>query len=607
MRLMTLGRLLVPLLAIGTLVLGTETGAAAAGACPVPAPVKVPAKTRVVGTGTAGSCTFAALRNAVRAGGHVVFRCGGAATIAVTSELQVSNPTVIDGGGTVTLDGRRSGHIMRATVRSALSVRNLHLINGGGPSTDRGGAIVGDYANKLEVIGSTFANNSVTDAGGAISTGSASSLTVIDSTFRDNRSGTNGGAIYSLLTRLNIIGTTLAGNSAGVNGGAILTDGAAVPGKPGTISICGTTFRSNTAHGSGGGGFFWAYAPQKIIVDRTTFEGNAAATKATTGEGFGGAARLSVGINEKSGTLIVRNSSVRSNDARIDGGAFYLDCPPTCQIRNTTFYKNTAGDFGGAVFGDGHHDKNVTYAANRAGDQGGATFGGRNVYDNTVFTGNRAQNQWGMAQTCNVAGKGHHVVQWGAKAPDNSQKCAPTVTAKNPRLTAPAGNRGSTLSMMPAADSPLLNAGADCEAADQRGVVRTAGRCDIGAVQRTAVVAPGPAVKPSAGASPSATPSAAAITLPPRTATSSKPTLTDVAQVGSHSPAGFVPLAVGIVVITITALISIVPFRKAYSQRFVGGHRPARRSHRRAAGVVRHRSAAELRPVTPLDQGDDGR
>ena len=64
--------------------------------------------TTVVGTGTAGSCTEAALSTALTAGGIVTFACGSApvtVTVTKTLELPTTLDTVIDGGGSVTIDG----------------------------------------------------------------------------------------------------------------------------------------------------------------------------------------------------------------------------------------------------------------------------------------------------------------------------------------------------------------------------------------------------------------------------------------------------------------------------------------------------------------------
>src|SRR5204862_4656620 len=66
--------------------------------------------TRVIGTGTAASCTSAAVVAAVAAGGVITFNCGPApVTITLTATAKVRNANgpriVLDGGGTVTLSG----------------------------------------------------------------------------------------------------------------------------------------------------------------------------------------------------------------------------------------------------------------------------------------------------------------------------------------------------------------------------------------------------------------------------------------------------------------------------------------------------------------------
>ena len=76
---------------------------------------------KVVGTGTAASCTDAKLHAAVRTGGIITFNCGPkAVTIKLKSTLRTCNThnckhawqggkplttMTIDGGGLVTLDG----------------------------------------------------------------------------------------------------------------------------------------------------------------------------------------------------------------------------------------------------------------------------------------------------------------------------------------------------------------------------------------------------------------------------------------------------------------------------------------------------------------------
>src|SRR5690242_57485 len=62
----------------------------------------------VVGTGTAASCTDAALNAALTGGGVVTFNCGGPATINIstgTGSKTIAADTTIDGGGVITISG----------------------------------------------------------------------------------------------------------------------------------------------------------------------------------------------------------------------------------------------------------------------------------------------------------------------------------------------------------------------------------------------------------------------------------------------------------------------------------------------------------------------
>ena len=90
----------------------------------------------------------------------------------------------------------------------------------------------------------------------------------------------------------------------------------------------------------------------------------------------------------------------------------------------------------------------------------------------------------GSLRACSQTGSGAHDIQWGTGARDTSTACIRGVTAKDPKLRAPAANGGPTLTMMPSATSPALKAGRGCEPVDQRGMARSTSVCDLGAVQR---------------------------------------------------------------------------------------------------------------------------
>ena len=519
MRSKLFAQLVVPAIVMCAVVLGAGSTMAAATNCDTPTPLQLPALQTTVGNGTAASCTQTALRAAVAAGGHITFRCGGTnTTIVVTPELQVAHTTVIDGGGTITLDGGGKNRILVAGNGVTLSVRNLRFINGtAAPSPSRaigsGGAVAGEYRTHVEVIASTFMNNTAGLGGGAVAVGTDSTLTITGSTFTGNTSW-YGGAVYSLLSPLTVTDSTFTGNrtttTGGLgDGGAIGTDGASPPDTGGgVIRICGTHIDHNTGHGNGGGAYLWAYAQDKIIIERSVFDANTVTSNGRNNGGLGGAARVSIGPTDHHtvGSITIDSSTMMSNTSGNEGGAFYLDCAPTCTVTNSTFDANSATAYGGALFGDGHHDNNVTFANNTAGGQGGALFGKNYVLNNTVFTGNSAHNPWGLAMTCNSKGTGAHVIQWLATSRDTSQPCISGATAANPHLAAPAANGGPTPTMMPAANSPVVHAGSRCEAQDQRGASRNASVCDLGAVQRSVYVpatrSPGPAAAvPSATSS----------------------------------------------------------------------------------------------------------
>lgn len=458
--------------------------------CDAPTAWTLPTTGSVVGSGTAASCTEAALRTAINAGGYVRFSCGDAnVTIPVTAEISVTKTTVIDGAGKVTLDGGGNNRILVAANGQSLSVRNLRFINGKGAAsmegTGIGGAVSGSYRNHIEVIGSTFENNWAGRGGGAVGVGTGSTLVISGSVFKGNTAW-YGGAVYSLLSPLTIVNSVFTNNSTVTDGGlgdggAIGTDGASEDPNDsigGDVSLCGVDINNNKGYGNGGGAYLWVYPPDRIIIDRTTVSNNHAAPNGRNSNGFGGAMRVS------NGTIIITRSSFLSNVSDGNGGGLYVDCSPTCAITNSTFYNNSAASYGGAIFGDGPSTNNVTFANNSAGGHGGALFGKNYVLNNTVFLDNSAGNPWKQAMSCSVTGTGAHVLQWlSASSSAGSDTCISSPLAANPLLAAPANNGGATLTMLPDASSPLRGAGAGCESSDQRGQTRNTTRCTIGAVE----------------------------------------------------------------------------------------------------------------------------
>jgi hypothetical protein len=219
--------------------------------------------TTVVGTGTAASCTFAALDAAVKAGGIITFDCGAApATIAVTSTLlpptsnaYANDPSltiVIDGGGKVTLDGGGSVELMSwvhdgswQKNEDTLTLQHLRLVNGKATPT-----MAIPACPPANGIANTECSTGYDDGMGGALNMRDGNLRVIDCYFGQNQAAllgpdTGGGAIYILGTKnpAYIVSSTFEGNKAS-NGGAVglLWAGA---------SIVDSLFDGNSAVGTG--------------------------------------------------------------------------------------------------------------------------------------------------------------------------------------------------------------------------------------------------------------------------------------------------------------------------------------------------------------------
>jgi hypothetical protein len=217
------------------------------------------------------------------------------------------------------------------------------------------------------------------------------------------------------------------------------------------------------------------YPPDTALIDRTSVESNSVVKNASGNGSIGGAMRVS------NGAITIKDSSFLSNTSIGNGAGLYLDCAPTCSITNSTFYanKNTAG-WGGAIFSGTTSGAismdNVTFANNaQQGTSGNATFGGATwSINNSIFLDN----------SCANSGTGAHVLQWNSSSKiAGSGPCIAGVTAGDPKLALPADNGGPTPTMLPATGSGALQAGANCEATDQRGQSRTIATCDIGSVE----------------------------------------------------------------------------------------------------------------------------
>ncbi len=344
----------------GTIVAGNPDGSCKAGVPAAGQLVDVSTPTKVVGTGTAASCTFKALDTAVKAGGIITFDCGSAPTaIAVTATLNLPTDknTVIDGGGKITLDGGGSVQIMVWNsgnfqyLDTRLTLQNITFANGkiagsepipkAGPpcsqgfNAGEGGALFMRDGN-LTVINSIFTNNEAATSGpdvggGAIRMlGSKHGAIIVGSTFTNNRAS-NGAAVGCLFSELDVYNSLFDGNTAtghdannnsttckvinngqnetgsGGNGGALYSDGINV-----NVIVCGDKVVNNAAGANafGGGLFFTSnnYGGTLTIAD-TNMTGNTGGHWTNVAEGATKDAGTAVGTNTKS--LTITNSTLQ--------------------------------------------------------------------------------------------------------------------------------------------------------------------------------------------------------------------------------------------------------------------------------------------------------
>lgn len=448
----------------------------------------------VVGDGSAGSCTPEALRDALAQGGDVSFDCGpGDVTIDVTTEIKVPEDVILDGAGRITLDGGGVSRLLHTDARVALTVMGITFANGNATTSTEvrsGGAIRAGWLSTLNVFDCAFTDNVAADdgieGGGAIYQSNGGALVVVRSTFERNQA-ISGGAIDNLLAPLTVVDSIFMDNTSTAGGGAIYTDGGSAhhdDGVGGVITICGCHFESNESGGTGGAVYLWAYAPDVLLVNRCTFERNAAYRPTPQDSALGGAMRTG------NAPLQIANSVFAENHADVHGGAYWTRGNYRTEILNCTFSRNTAGvagqegGYGGALSGFNMQLRNLTFVENHAEFTGGAVSaeGDRWTLDNCIFLDNTSSNQWGLSQTCTDTLRGANNLQWPAPESDGDPPCSADVLLADPLLGV-LGDHGGPTQTIPLLDgSPALDAAAGCPATDQRGEPRP-GTCDMGAYE----------------------------------------------------------------------------------------------------------------------------
>ena len=334
-----------------------------------------------------------------------------------------------------------------------------------------GGALYAANDGELEIIDSTFENNTATAEGGAVYIYNANDATISGSTFMNNEAFADGGAIYGQnVYNVTIVDCRITGNSAADDGGGL----SFYQSTPAVLSITDTTIDANDAGDNGGG--------------------------------------LKVEHDEDFDALIVNitNSTVSNNTAQTDAGILFDDPGITATINNSTISANAAlYGSGGVYIGSGSSltvNQSTISANSSAGTHTGTDGGGIQLGDNTsvvtlsgsIVSGNSSgvagAADFGLysalpSDTSSFTATNSIIGEVDSRITVNGTN---NVSSTNPMLGALANNGGTTKTMALLTGSPAIDAGPNPVATftgnefDQRGAGYArvvGGLVDIGAFE----------------------------------------------------------------------------------------------------------------------------
>lgn len=397
-------------------------------------------------------------------------------------------------------DAYGGGIISRGTLTLTDSIVSGNLAKGGNSlaGTGRGGG--GAYGGGIYCSQSTgnvtiqhsiiSGNKSIGGAGGSGAKGTAGTG---GGDGGDGGYG-NGGGVYNWQGTLSISDSTISGNLAkGGNAGNGGTGGA--DGNGGTGGAGDKIWGGGVSNHSG--------SASASIADSTISGNKVVAGKA--GLGGAGGLRGAHGANGAAGsadgggvysdqTLDISGVTIAKNSARDGGGVFIHG--GTATILNSTIAKNNASRDGGGftLAGGDVQIFNSTIAFNKANAKSG--FGGGldifnvNTVDiiSTIIAGNTAKNSADI-DTSGAVSVGFTLIQQNID-PADFNDLGNNLIGVNPLLGKLGNNGGPTQTILPAANSPVIDAGSNPDnlTTDQRGIgfARVIGTsADIGAIEAT--------------------------------------------------------------------------------------------------------------------------
>ncbi|MEM8680507.1 MAG: choice-of-anchor Q domain-containing protein, partial [Planctomycetota bacterium] len=399
--------------------------------------------------------------------GHDVIRfdpsmSGESITLSVT-QLLITESVTIDASALpdgITIDAdNRSRHFTIAAVDTTL--RGLTLVNG---RAAEGGAIF--VGGELFLEESTLSGNVALLNGGGISLDGGSRVTIANSALSDNEADGNGGGVHLPFTgAVTVTNSILSGNTANGSGGGIANGG--------TVTMTNSTLSGNGADRHGGG----IRNSGMVTITDSGVTGNSAI------QGGGGLS------NDSAATIT--DTTVAGNSARY-GGGIHFNGVGLSTMTGSTVSGNSANFNGGGILNSGLTYITASTIVGNSASRGGAVF---NRSTALTMTGNIMANSQGVADLdiLNAASSfdgDYNLVGDGSRLSDFTHSIQ-----GDPLLDPLAENGGPTMTHLPAANSPVIDAGDPAAMAgvgatpefDQRGIGFSrvvGGRIDLGAVER---------------------------------------------------------------------------------------------------------------------------
>ena len=332
-----------------------------------------------------------------------------------------------------------------------------------------GGALYAGNDGELEIIDSTFENNTATTNGGAVYIYNDNDATISGSTFTNNESLADGGAIFGEIHyNVTIVDCTITGNSAADDGGGLAFDNK----KPDNVlSITDTTIDANDAGDLGGGLKIDAQDPLIVSITNSTVSNNTAQTDA------------GILFDEGGITATINNSTISANAALYGSGGVYIGSGSSLTVNQSTISANssagsyTGTDGGGIQLGDNTSVVTLSgsiVSGNSSGVAGAADFG---LYSSLA------------SDTASITATNSLIGEVDSRITVNGTN---NVSSTNPMLGALANNGGPTKTMALLTGSPAIDAGPNPVATftgnefDQRGAGYArivGGLVDIGAFE----------------------------------------------------------------------------------------------------------------------------